>query len=156
MNIEKNNFEIEKNKAEMMYKNIGEVFCPYFKENIVFNSKGLEHLKFKKKNHARSRSDQYMRFKILKYASELIRQTRTIQGISEQKIFELNRSNQKNEYILVDAIFYEFIAVLDKIRIRVIIKQINNKPKFFWSVIPFWKNNFKGVRKLHYGKPEED
>lgn len=52
--------------------------------------------------------------------------------------------------------FYEFIAVLDKVRVRVIIKQVANGPKYFWSIIPFWKNGQNGRRKLHYGSPEED
>lgn len=139
-----------------MYKKISEVYCPYFKENVSFNAKGLEHLKFNKKNHARIQSDQLIRFKILKYAPELLKQTRTIQGVSEQKIFELNRSNHKNQYFLVNAMFYEFIAVLDKVRVRVIVKQVNNGPKYFWSIIPFWKNNLNGKIKLHYGNPEDD
>lgn len=142
--------------AEDLYRNLSDVYCPYFKEKVTFNAKGLEHLKFKKKNHARSQSDQYIRFKILKYASEVIKQTRTIQGISEEKIFELNRNNHKNESVLVDAMFYEFIAVLDKVRVRVIIKQVNNGPKYFWSIIPFWKNSHNEKRILHYGSPEED
>ena len=36
-------------KSEEFYKSIGEVHCPYFKEKIIFNAKGLEHLKFKSK-----------------------------------------------------------------------------------------------------------
>ena len=36
-----------KEKAEIFYKTIGEVYCPYFHEKISFNAKGLRHLKFK-------------------------------------------------------------------------------------------------------------
>jgi hypothetical protein len=145
-----------KEKGETLYKTIGEVYCPYFKEHITFNSKGLEHLKFKSRNYARSKDDQYIRFKILQYAPDILKITKTIQGISEQKIFELYKGNNKNEHILVEATFYEFIAIMDKVRVRVVVKQVRNNPKYFWSVIPFWKNNKMGGRRFHYGNPEYD
>ncbi|OGL87454.1 hypothetical protein A3I40_02635 [Candidatus Uhrbacteria bacterium RIFCSPLOWO2_02_FULL_48_12] len=150
-------FKEVKEKGEALYKSLGEVYCPYFKEKVSFNAKGLEHLKFKKKHHARSAEDQYVRFRILKLAPEILKQTKTIQGISEQKVFELNRSNQRNEYVMADALYYEFVAILEKTRVRVIVKQIGTAPKYFWSVIPFWKiNKENGKRKLHYGSPEYD
>lgn len=145
-----------KEKAEIFYKTIGEVYCPYFQEKITFNSKGLEHLKFKRKKHVRFKDDQLIRFKILKYAPDVLRLTKTIQGISEQKIFEINKANHKNEQLLVDATFYEFIAIMDKVRVRVIVKQIRNNPKYFWSIIPFWKSNKTGGRRFYYGDPEHD
>jgi uncharacterized protein YydD (DUF2326 family) len=150
-------FDKIKSKGEEFYKTLGEIYCPYFQEKIVFNAKGLEHLKFKKKNHARQQEDQLMRFKILKHAPKILELSKTVQGISEQKVFELNRSNHRNEYLMVDAMYYEFVAVLDHVRVMVVVKQIGNVPKYFWSIIPFWKNNKQnGKRKLHYGHPEED
>ena len=53
------NFIKMKTESEGRYKSFGEVFCPYFQEKIIFNAKGLEHLKFKAKNHARSRDDRF-------------------------------------------------------------------------------------------------
>jgi hypothetical protein len=155
--IPEEQFNLIKETGETLYKTLGEVHCPYFNEKVVFNAKGLEHLKFKKKHHARSTDDQYIRFKLLKIAPEVLRLSKTIQGISEQKVFELNRSNQRNEYLMVNAMFYEFIAVLDGVRVRVVVKQVGTAPKYFWSIIPFWKiHKGTGKRKLHYGSPEED
>jgi hypothetical protein len=149
-------FKKIKNKNEKLYKLFGGVSCPYFEEKVIFNSKGLEHLKFKKKNHARSRNDQYIRLKLLYLAPEVLKLSRTVQGISERKVFELNRSNNRNEYILVDATYYEFIAVLNNVRVRVVVKQVNTGPKYFWSIIPHWKVSNNGNRKMNYGNPEED
>jgi len=53
--------------------------------------------------------------------------------------------------------YYEFVAILKDKRVRVVIKQIDDGPKFFWSIIPFWKidkNNNR--RKMSYGNPEID
>lgn len=146
-----------KSKSEELYKLIGEEYCPYFKEKVIFNAKGLEHLKFKSKNHARSREDQYIRLKLLHLAPKILKFSGTVQGFSEKKIFELNRSNHRNEKILVYVIYYEFVAVLEGIRARVIVKKVGTAPKYFWSIIPHWKiDKVTGKRKMNYGNPEDD
>lgn len=151
-------FEETKKKAEEFYKSITDgVDCPYFKEKIVFNAKGLEHLKFSRKNHARSRQDQYIRFKLLYLAPKILGLSRTIQGISDTFAFELIRSNSRNESILKPVSYYEFVAILDNFRARVVVKQVENGPKYFWSIIPFWKvDKEKKQRRMCYGKPGED
>lgn len=146
-----------KSNGEFFYKSITEVYSPYFKEKISFNAKGLEHLKFKSKNHSRSRDDQYIRLKLLHLAPKILKLSSTIQGFSERKIFELNRSNHRNEKILVDVVYYEFIAVLEKVRVRIIVKKVGASPKYFWSIIPHWKvDKVTGKRKMNYGNPEDD
>jgi len=146
-----------KSKSEELYKSINEVYCPFFKEKIVFNAKGLEHLKFKSKNHARLHNDQYIRLKLLHLAPKILKLSNTLQNFSERKVFELNRSNHRNEKILVDVIYYEFIAVLEEIRVRIIIKKVGTAPKYFWSIIPYWKiDKITGKRKMYSGNPEED
>jgi len=146
-----------KSKNEELYKSIGEIYCPYFKEKIIFNAKGLEHLKFKEKNHARSRDDQYIRLKLLHLAPKILKSSNTIQGFSEQKVFELNRSNHRNEKILIDVNYYEFIAILEEVRVRIIVKKVGTAQKYFWSIIPHWKvDKETGKRKIHYGNPEDD
>lgn len=146
-----------KEKSEDFYKSLGEIYCPYFKEKIIFNAKGLEHLKFKTKNHARSRDDQYIRLKLLHLAPKVLKLSNTIQGFSERKIFELNRSNHRNEKILINVVYYEFVAVLEEIRVRVILKKVGTAQKYFWSIIPHWKiDKVTGKRKMNYGNPEDD
>lgn len=151
-------FEKLKQNAEKLYKSITEgVLCPYFAEKIYFNAKGLEHLKFSRKNHARPRQDQYMRLKLLHLAPRVLGLSKTIQGISERNGFELIRSHARNEMLPKFSTYYEFVAIIDKFRVRVVIKQIENGPKYFWSIIPFWKyDDKKKARRMCYGNPEED
>ena len=114
-------------------------------------------MKFKSKNHARLRDDQYIRLKLLHLAPKIIKLSNTIQGFSERKAFELNRSNHRNEKILVNVIYYEFVAILEEIRVRVIVKKVGTAPKYFWSIIPHWKiDKVTGKRKMNYGNPEDD
>jgi len=150
-------FQKFKDSFEKDYKNIGQIKCPYFNEDITFNAKGLEHLKFLRKNHARITDEQIIRIRLFPLVPEILKLTRTIQGITHTKHFEVVRTNQRNEIIALPVVYYEFIAIIKDKRVRVIIKQIYNGPKFFWSVIPFWKvDKNSGRRRMSYGNPETD
>ncbi len=151
-------FKKIKETAESSYSSLGKIRCPYLSEEVSFNSKGLEHLKFKKKHHARSQADQFARFKLLRHVPDVIKQSRTLQGIKRTRSFEVLRANQRNESILTEVVFYEFVAIIEeRVRIRVIVKRVGDAPPYFWSVIPFWKTfSANGERSMHYGDPIYD
>lgn len=154
---ENNDFEKIKLNAELLYKTLDQVYCPFFKEKIMFNSLGLEHLKFKQPRKARLEQDQYMRFKLLNLAPMIIGKSGTVQGIWETKGFEQVRTNKRSEYVLKEVIYYEFIAVVKNSRAKILVKQIENGEKFFWSIVPFWKTDSRNKKRiLHTGYPEQD
>ncbi len=143
--------------GEQLYKTFKSIRCPYLNQEVHFNSAGLEHLKFKRRGVARSLHDQYMRFKLLHLAPEVLKLSRTVQGIWETKHFERIRIHSRTEMVLRSVIYYEFIAVLNKVRVKVVVKEIENGQPFFWSLIPSWGiNKETRKRKLHRGDPEED
>lgn len=150
-------FKEVKEKGEVFYKSLGEVYCPYLKEKVSFNARGLEHLKFKRLEKARGEQDQYMRFKLIPLAPEVLKSSHTVQGILETKKFERVRVSSRTDTILKPVVYYEFIAVLKRNRVKVIVKEIDGGNKFFWSLIPFWGMNQNTMtRILHDGTPEED
>ena len=150
-------FKEVKEKGEALYKSLGEIFCPFLKGSVSFGAQGLEHLKFKRREKARLEKDQYMRFKLLNLAPEILKSSHTLQGILETKKFERVRTNNRTETVLKPVTYYEFIAVLKRNRIRIIVKQIDGGQKFFWSIVPFWGMNEETMtRILHDGTPEED
>ena len=151
-------FEKVKQEAEERYTAIGSVKCPYFgNEPIAFNAKGIRHLKFKSDERARPREDQYARLKLLHLAPQVIKLSRTVQGIWRTRQFEIQKSHSRWERVLKDASFYEFVAVLDNVRLKVIVKQVAGGEKHFWSVIPLWKIDLSNHRRiLHSGDPERD
>lgn len=150
-------FKGVKEKGEKLYKSIGEVYCPYFKEKVSFSARGLEHLKFIQREKARLEKDQYMRFKLIYLAPEVLKLSHTVQGVLETKKFERIRMQGRTENTLKPVNYFEFIAVIKRNRVRVIVKQIENGQKFFWSIIPFWGMNIETMsRILHNGIPEED
>jgi hypothetical protein len=153
-------FQAVKNAGEVLYKSVSSVRCPYFNEDIIFNAKGWRHLTFKNDRQARLQSDQYARLKLFHLAPEVLKKSHTIQGVWKTRIFEQLKTNATNNLwakILKDVCFYEFIAVLGSIRMKVIIKQIHGGEKHFWSVIPFWGvDKITSKRILHGGNPEVD
>lgn len=54
-----------KDNGEKLYKDMGSVYCPYFKEGIAFNSLGLEHLKFKRRGKARAEKGSIYEIQII-------------------------------------------------------------------------------------------
>lgn len=157
MSLDLENFEEVRIKGEDFYKTLDVVRCPYFNGNVSFNSQGLEHLKFKQQRKARSQQDQYMRLKLLHLAPVVLQTSTTLQGIWTTKNFERIRVNSRTDNILKVVTYYEFVAVIEKIRVKVIIKQIDDGNRFFWSIIPYWGvDKTTKNRKLYSGYPEED
>jgi hypothetical protein len=147
-----------KKEAKKSYALINKVKCPYFSDFVLFNSKGMQHLKFKSWNKTRSIQDQFMRFKLLKYAPEIIKNSHTLQEYSERKNMERIKINSRWEIRAVKVCYFGFVAILDGIRIKIIIKQIEGGEKYFWSIIPCWKQDRSIFNKkiLHEGDLEKD
>ena len=146
-----------KTEFENRYKQIGTVRCPYLNDDVAFNAMGLEHLKFMRKNHARVIGDQLIRMRLFPSAPEILKLSHTVQGVTHTRHLEPIRTNQRNEIKMLSVSYYEFVAILHDKRVRVVVKKIDNGPKFFWSIIPFWKYDMVNKRrKMAYGNPEVD
>ncbi len=151
-------FEMVREMAEAFYIEIGQIPCPYFEGNpIVFNTKGIHHLKFRTDKYARPQKDQYSRLKLLYLAPQVIKLSRTVQGVSYVRQFENQKSHSRWEKALKEVTYYEFIAVLENVRVKVIVKRVANDDPYFWSIIPYWKiDTGRHRRILHTGNPEQD
>lgn len=150
-------FNKVKSEAESLYKGFDKIFCPYFKDKVSFTAQGLEHIKFKRRDKARIEKDQFMRFKLIHLAPEVLKFSHTLQGVFETKKFERIRMNSRTEMILKPVVYYEFIAMIKRNRVKIIVKQIDSGERFFWSIVPFWgMNEETRTRLFHDGVPEED
>ncbi|KKR13750.1 MAG: hypothetical protein UT42_C0039G0005 [Candidatus Falkowbacteria bacterium GW2011_GWA2_39_24] len=153
MEISFEKFTKIKSDAESFYKTIGEVHCPYFNERITFNSKGLDHIKFKEWNKTRLIKDQYLRLKFLCLSPEIIKKSHTLQEFRESNNFERQKINSRWERRIITVKYYAFVAILNNIRLKIIIKEIEGGKKFFWSIYPYWKQrrNYDGrIKKALY------
>jgi hypothetical protein len=55
---------------------------------------------------------------------------------------------------MLDVNYYGFVAIIKDARMKVIVKRVGDGTPFFWSLIPFWKNDKRnnGNKKiLHAG-----
>ncbi len=151
-------FHRTKTQGEILYKQIGAVQCPYFSTTVGFNSSGLEHIKFKDTNqHLRNAFDQYTRFKLLYLVPEILRKSGTVQGVWKTKEWQRQKRHGQWQKVTTDVSYYEFVAVMGKVRIKVVIKKSGLEGKYlFWSIIPFWRMKEAGKKIIHDGNPAED
>jgi len=144
--MEDNNYEEIKDRANLFYKNINKIFCPFFNEKIVFNSEGFNHLIYKNKSK-RLDSEQIMRFKLLERAIKLIGLTNTKQDFSENIIVVKKKKHKKIINSSENVYYYGFIGIINNFRIKVIIRKIGNGNRHFWSVIPAWNTkHYQGIK----------
>jgi hypothetical protein len=143
-------------RAEAQYGVIGSVRCPYFQTTVIFSSEGFRHLLFKSWNRGRDRRDQFMRLKQIARAPEILRLSRTVQGIFQTNEWKRQHRHGHWEKLLVAVTYYEFIAVLAERRFKVIVKQLPNGERIFWSLIPFWRQTEQGRRLMHDGNPADE
>ena len=141
-------FNHVKKCAEGQYKKINSIFCPFLNRNVNFNAKGLDHIKFKEWNKARLISEQYLRLKFLKLAPLVIEKASTLQEFSKTKTFERKKRSSRWERILTPVKYYGFVAIVNfKVKIKIIVKEVEGGQPFFWSVIPFWKTKKDPITK---------
>ena len=126
----------DKSSFEEYYKGIKKVYCPYFKDNIYFTGDGFDHIRFKKKHAVRPFKDMRMRIDLLPTVLKIIGASHTLQNRSLRRRFEYRYVNSRKESALTDVTYYEFVAIMDERRVRVVVKQIENFEKIFLSVIP--------------------
>ncbi len=125
-------------KAKAKYESVPEIYCPYFKGKVHFNTKGFEHIRFKAWNKIRGRRDQYLRLKLLHLAPEIIQKSHTVQGVWHTQDWERVKSRGSWIKVSKEVNYYEFVSVVGKIRVKIIIKEVVGGVKFFWTIIPFW------------------
>ena len=108
-------------------------------------------------NRSRARKDQYMRLRLIHLAPKVIRLSNTLQGISEIREFVRKKINNRWEKVLTNVVYYEYIAILEGIRIRIVVKTVLGGQKIFWSIIPYWRmDRQRNKRLLTEGRPETD
>ncbi len=146
----------ERQSALKDYKQIKQVFCPYLKTKVVFNSGGFRHLIYKAGNKKRDPSSMKMRFKMLSNAVAVLKITTTLQEYqSETKELPVKEYGQKVDKITT-VVYFGFIAIINDWKIKVIVKKIGQGEPFFWSVIPNWVTSPKRDKIFHKGSLEED
>lgn len=119
-----------KNQIKKIFDQNKEISCPAFpNEKVVLNSKGLHHIFYKggQTKFARSEKESSARASLIPRAIKVLKYMCFVQEDSQLVIgTKIIR-------------YWAFEAVVDGRRIKVIVRQIGNGNKHFWSVIPAWR-----------------
>lgn len=149
-------FDRIRSHAAELYRGLGKIRCPYFGAPVHFSTEGFHHLLFKSWNRGRSERDQFMRLKFLRYAPEIVRTSRTLQGIQTQTQWHRRHRHGVWEKTPVAVTYYEFVAIIELRRFKVILRRVGEGQLQFWSLIPFWRQSASGAREMHDGLLEFD
>jgi len=154
------NYEKVKEDAANFYKMIGRVRCPALNDEYVhFTSEGFNHLIYKNERRERDRGVQIMKFKLLSKAKVLVSTSSTYQEYDES--LREARRKQKKKVVSGTCVvrYWGFVAIIKDYRIKVVVRQLGNGQKHFWSVIPAWsKSHYKDIKLISKSKGnlEED
>lgn len=112
---------------------------------VHLNSDGFLHLVYGDKNHKQKRDwkNQVKRFHLVSYIKRIIEGMGFHQEYMEQyqtvTIMQHKKKVPANKLVK----YWGFVAVIDnKIRVKLILRQVGNGNIHFWSVIPFWKTTY--------------
>ena len=122
-----------KNQIREIFLKNTTVHCPALGEKIVFNAKGINHLIYKSNRSRRDKERILTNIRLLPRAIDLL---------SRATFWQEEDSYTKDTIVYT---FWAFEAVVDGRRIKVIVRQIGNGKKHFWSVIPAWRRDRFGI-----------
>jgi len=154
------NLDKLKEAVKKLYSETRAVRCPYFNEDVVFSPEGYRHLLYKGRDNEKRRDkrSRFMRLKLFRLAPELLCLTKTVQEYFSTSHFVPIKHHKKKEKVLRHVEYWGFVAILKERRIKVIVRQVHNGPKQFWSLIPNWRRGNKSHTPviIHTGNPESD
>jgi ribosomal protein L21E len=130
-------YKQKRESAHAGYKAIGSVQCPALEGNVVFAAEGFNHLIYKGRKE-RDQKQQVLRFSLISRARTLLALTTVVQEYEESSHYM--RVNRNGSYIQKNVLvrFWGFVGIIDNLRIKVVVRQIGNGKKEFYSVIPGW------------------
>ena len=134
-----------KNQIKKIFDQHKEIECPAFpNETIIFNAKGINHLIYKGSRSRREKSRILTNIRLLPEAIKILQL--------------MPFAQEENSYIRdkVNYRFWIFEAVIENRRIKVIVRQVGNGRKHFWSVIPAWRRDRYGILNAKSRKVEDD
>src|SRR3989344_2970217 len=115
--------KLYKKQIKEIFNRTKSVSCPAFSsERIIFNSKGINHLIYKGDRSRREMSRIKINIRLLPRAIKLLSRATFYQ---EETSYEKESKTYR---------FWTFEAVVAKRRIKVIVREVGNGKKHFWSV----------------------
>lgn len=126
------------------YKTIGFLWCPAVKDTVVFNNHGWIHIRYNSKGKRRQSLDIAMRFKLLQYVPEVIKNAKLVLKKTEGMITSRKGIIRKVKY-------YELAGKVDngKKHVTVILRRIEKGKLHYYSVRRTSSKIKKALSGLH-------
>lgn len=144
------NYDKLREDAHNFYSKLGAIRSPALNNELVhFTAEGFNHLIYKGKRRGRTKNDQITKFKLLPRAKTVIEASTTYQEYDEglTTIRKKRFKRVSNETVTVR--YWGFVAIIQSFRVKVIVRQVDDGQRHFWSVIPAWSiNPYRSVRIL--------
>jgi len=132
------NYNEIREEAQKLYNTFSKVFSPALGQYVHFTSNGFNHLIYKSAKKERDNKTQILRFDMLEKAKFILENSTTFQEFEEN--MEYRRVNRHGKYVAVNLVVrsWGFIAIVGKLRVKVVVTQVGNSKIEFYSVIPAW------------------
>lgn len=126
-------------KARVFYDSVGSVNCPYFNGEITFNARGFHHLQYSAGSE-RTKQAQLFKFGLLEASVEILMRSGTVQqyrrhlgAIGRRK----GKSGMRDTKMIKYWGFEGIVGTQEKDyrRVKVIVRQVGDGTKHFWSVM---------------------
>lgn len=143
------NYNKLRKDTDNFYKKIQANRCPALNNELVhFTAEGFNHLMYKGSRHERSKNDQITKFKLLAKAKTIIEISTTYQEYDESLITIRRKRFKRIVEESATVKYWGLVAIIANFRVKVIVRQIGNGQKHFWSVIPAWSTSYYRDIKL--------
>lgn len=139
MEIDSAYFNERKERARAVYDAQQNIFNPYLKTRVIFNSDGFHHLQFSARRE-RDKKEQLLKFSLLPLTVGVIKNSGTLQ--EHRKALMPVGKKRKDGFAPTKAVeYWGFIAIVghNQIKIKVVLRRIGDGNVIFWSVMPFSK-----------------
>ncbi|MDO8515473.1 MAG: hypothetical protein Q7S14_03155 [bacterium] len=112
-----------KKSAKLLYKKIGKIDVAALDgESVSFTRVGFDHL-IRKGRVKRNKKEQFHRFGLLKYVAQILQ---------NKNVTILYRENKRNLSI---AKFWTFVEVIQRTKIKLVVRQVGDGSKHFFSIM---------------------
>jgi|SRR3989344_4944465 len=140
MDVEENYFNSKKEKAKEIYTTQKEIYCPYFKTNVVLNSDGFHHLQFSARRE-RNKREQIFKFDLLPFGMEIIKKSGTVQEYRKLLTPIGKKSPIDGSVKMKEVEYWGLVAIVGPkgVKMRTVLRRVGDGNITFWSVMLYSK-----------------
>ena len=148
-------FNKRKAIAKEKYDAKKSIHNPYLDSEVTLNSDGFHHLQFSARRE-RNKKEQLLKFSLLPLALTVIKKSSTLQEYRKVLSPVGKTSKRDGSTSMKEIEYWGFIAIINEVKVKVILRRVGDGNFTFWSVMPYSKLKNNTKQKLFSGDLVED